>query len=153
MSRPLPDPRGDEAELYAGLHHALERAVRARVGGPAVCVEDACAFAWEQLLRSQPERTDRLFGWLVTVAVHEGWRLVQIERHHAAADPAELDRVTGPERQLEQRLLALEALQALAALRPAERRLLALRYAGYSYRVPSLSAFLRSGKPRTPTHS
>ena len=48
--------------------------------------------------------------------------------------PAELDRVTGPERQLEQRLLALEALQALAALRPAERRLLALRYAGYSYR-------------------
>ena len=80
MSRPLPESRGDEAELYARLHRALERAVGARVDGPAVCVEDACAFAWEQLLRKQPERSGRLFGWLVTVAVHEGWRLVRLER-------------------------------------------------------------------------
>ena len=134
MSRRLPEPRGDEAELYDRLHQPLERVVRARVRGPAVCLEDACAFAWEQLLRKQAERTERLLGWLVTVAVREGWRLVRLERRHAAADAGELDGVSGPERELEQRLLALAALQALAALRPAERRLLALRCAGYSYR-------------------
>ena len=134
MSGHPPEPLGDEAEIYQRLHEGLERVVRVRVDGPPACVEDACAFAWEQLLHKQPERTERLFAWLVTVAVREGWRLVRLERRHPAPDPGELHSVSGPERELEQRLLALEALQALAALRPAERRLLALRCAGYSYR-------------------
>lgn len=134
MSRPRPGPRGDEAELYHRLSAQLERAVRARVRGPAAAVEDACAFAWEQLLRYQPDRSEALFAWLVTVATHEGWRLVSVERRQAAAEPAELDSVSGPERDLEARMRALEALGALAALRPAEQRLLALRAAGYSYR-------------------
>ena len=127
-------PRGDEAELYRRLHAPLQRIVRGRVSGPATCVEDACAFAWEQLLRYQPERSGQLFGWLVTVATREGWRLVKIERRTTPADATELEWVPGPERELEQRTRALEALQALAALRPAERRLLCLRAAGYSYR-------------------
>ena len=143
MSARLPQPCGDEAELYARLPRALERVVRARVGGPAACVEDACAFAWEQLLRRQPERSERLFAWLVTVAVREGWRLVRVERRQAAAEPGELERAAAPERELEQRLRALEALQALADLRPAERRLLCLRCAGYSYR--ELAALERRG--------
>ena len=135
MSRQRPpQPRGDEAELYSRLHAPLERAVRARVRGPAASVEDACSFAWEQLLRSQPERGERLFGWLLTVAVHEGWRLVRIERRAGAGGPAGLERIPAPERELENRARALEALQALAGLRPAEKRLLALRAAGYSYR-------------------
>ena len=134
MSRELPQPRGDEGELYGRLNRALERAVRTRVTGPAACVEDACAFAWEQLLRYQPERSERLFAWLVTVAVREGWRLVRAERRQGAADPEEREGAAGAERELEQRLRALAALEALAALRPAERRLLCLRHAGYSYR-------------------
>lgn len=134
MSRPRPAARGDEAELYRRLGAPLERVVRARVRGPAAAVEDACAFAWEQLLRYQPERSEALFAWLVTVAIHEGWRLVRIERRQAAAGPAQLDSSPGPERELEARMRALEALKALAALRPVERRLLALRAAGYSYR-------------------
>ena len=133
MSRAQPESRGDEAELYARLHAPLERAVRARVRGPAASVEDACSFAWEQLLRAQPERGERLFGWLLTVAVHEGWRLVRIERR-ASGGPGALERVPAPNRELENRARALEALQALAGLRPAEKRLLALRAAGYSYR-------------------
>ena len=136
-------PVGDEAELYGSLHPALERAARARVRGRAACVEDACAFAWEQLLRHQPERSERLFAWLVTVAVREGWRLVRVERRQAAPDPAELEGAPAPERQLEERLRALAALEALAALRPAERRLLCLRHAGYSYR--EIAALERRG--------
>ena len=134
MKRGQPQPHGDEAELYSRLHAPLERAVCARVRGPAASVEDACSFAWEQLLRSQPERGERLFGWLLTVAVHEGWRLVRIERRAGAGGPAGLERIPAPERELENRARALEALQALAGLRPAEKRLLALRAAGFSYR-------------------
>ena len=107
--------------------------MRARVGGPAVCVEDACAFAWEQLLRTQPQRTDRLFGWLVTVAVREGWRLVRIERRETPASQ-QLDCVADRRFDPEQHMRALEALQALTQLRPAERRLLCLLVAGCSYR-------------------
>jgi len=134
MSGDRPRLHGDEAELYSRLHAPLERAVRARVRGPAASVEDACSFAWEQLLQRQPERSERLLGWLVTVATREGWRLVRIERRTAAAGAGELEQVRAPERELEHHARALEALQALAGLRPAEQRLLALRAAGYSYR-------------------
>ena len=134
MSREPGAARGDEAELYERLNQPLERVVRARLRGPAAALEDACAFAWEQLLRCQPERSEALFAWLVTVATHEGWRLVRIERRARAAEPGVLDSVPGPERELEARMWALAALQALAALRSPERRLLALRAAGYSYR-------------------
>jgi len=134
MSGDRPRLHGDEAELYSRLHAPLERVVRARVRGPAAAVEDACAYAWEQLLQRQPERSERLFGWLVTVATREGWRLVRIERRTAAAGAGELEQVRAPEGELELHARALEALQALAGLRPAEKRLLALRAAGYSYR-------------------
>ena len=79
----------------------------------------------------------------MTVAVREGWRLARAERRQAAVDPAELEGAPGPERDLEQRLRALAALEALAGLRPAERRLLCLPHAGYSYR--EISAIERSG--------
>ncbi len=135
--------RGDEAELYERLHAALERVVHTRVRGPAACVEDACAFAWEQLLRTQPERSERLFGWLVTVAVHEGWRLVRLERRTAPLGADESHGLSDTELGLAERLRALEALEALAGLRPTERRLLYLRAAGYSYR--EIAAFERRG--------
>jgi DNA-directed RNA polymerase specialized sigma24 family protein len=137
MNRVHPSPRGDEAELFSRLHRILERAVRAPAREPAVCVEDACAYACEQFLRTQPGRGDeRLLGWLVTVAVREGWRLVRVEQRTPATDPGALEHLgevaTDPD--LEARAWALEAPQALAGLRPAERRLLTLRAVGYSYR-------------------
>ena len=46
-----PPPRGDEAELFARYHDMLLRAVSRQASAPAVVIEDACAFAWLQLLR------------------------------------------------------------------------------------------------------
>lgn len=134
MSAPPVRLRGDEAQLYERLGARLERAVRARIGGPAATVEDACAFAWEQLLRTQPARGEQLFTWLVRVAEREGWRLVRIERRTELLPTSELDGLAGADAELANRQAALEALRALAALRPLERRLLALLVAGYSYR-------------------
>ena len=52
-----PTPRGDEEALYRAHHtrllHLIDRDVCAR---PQV-IEDACAFAWAELLARQPERT------------------------------------------------------------------------------------------------
>lgn len=59
---------GDESELFQRHHQRLLRTVTARIWASQATVEDACAFAWLQLMRCQPERGERLFGWLVTVA-------------------------------------------------------------------------------------
>ena len=124
--------RGDEAQLYRDHHAELERAVRRAVHGPDACVEDACSFAWLQLLRLQPDRAT-VFGWLRTVAIHEAWRLTQRERRdgHLEAIPAWTERCGSDD--LHSDVAAREALATLAALPERQRRYLALFVAGYSY--------------------
>ena len=46
--------RGDEEALYRLHHERLVRVVRRRVGGSHALIEDACSFAWTQLLCHQP---------------------------------------------------------------------------------------------------
>jgi RNA polymerase sigma factor (sigma-70 family) len=137
--------RGDEGALFARHNEALRRAVARRVRAPEAVIEDACAFAWLQLLRCQPRR-DTALAWLRAVAVHEAWRLARQQRTEAAidttADPAR-ERDTSRElavatlvelgATLEQRLDAREALRALAALPDRQRRALQRKVAGLSY--------------------
>src|SRR3954447_25628228 len=115
--------RGDEAQLYRRYHAELRQPVRRAVHGPDACVEDACSFAWLQLLRLQPDRAT-VFGWLRTVAVHEALRLVQRECRNArlGSDPGSNDPAQDPECSA----AAREALEALAALPARQRRYLAL---------------------------
>src|SRR4051812_10025754 len=138
-TRPLPRPeeeavaeptpivrmlRGDEAELFRQHEVALKRAVRAAVRAPEACIEDACSFAWLQLLRRQPDRAT-VFGWLRTVAIHEAWVLAARERR---------DRPLGEMRAWNERsggeappvVEAHAALRILAELPERQRRYLAL---------------------------
>jgi RNA polymerase sigma factor (sigma-70 family) len=126
-----PVPVGDERELFLRHHQRLLRVIAARVSAPLATVEDACAFAWLQLVRHQPERGERLFGWLATVAYHEALRLIRVERAAEPVDDADLF-----ERPATDRLHAeaLEALDCLAALPERQRDLLAGLVAGNSYR-------------------
>src|SRR3954465_1336532 len=75
--------RGDEAALFQEHHARLIRAVGRAVQAPAALVEDACGWAWEQLVRTQPARTPQLFGWLKTVAIHEAYRLSKLQRRES----------------------------------------------------------------------
>jgi RNA polymerase sigma factor (sigma-70 family) len=143
------DPlRGDEAELFH--HHAdwLVRVTRHRLRCSEALAEDACAHAWLQLCRSQPERTQNIAGWLRVVALHEGLRLLRLagreplveevggQEHGAEAGgrPISLaERVEAPV-DVELAVEAREALRALAGLRWRRRRVFALRAAGYSYK-------------------
>ncbi len=131
---------GDEGELFRRHQRRLLRSVQAAVGGCSDLAEDGCAFAWAQLVANQPERGERLFGWLRKVAIHEAWRLAERDSREAALEEF-VDDVPGGEWEalvparvsLDDQLEARDALSALAALRPRERRYLALKIGGHSY--------------------
>ena len=128
-ARPL---AGDEAALFREHHKRLRRVIARKVSASAATIEDACAFAWLQLVGCQPERGEQLFGWLVKVAYHEALRLIAAERRSQLSDDPELfERQPEPARPTAE---ALEALECLAALRPRQRDLLAGKVAGNSYR-------------------
>jgi len=134
--------RGDEAALYREHHAALRRAVARRVRMSDDLIEDACHTAWMILLRRQPDRRPTLFGWLLTVAVHEAYRLARQRRGElsldapAGGDEADVltvgDVVEAP-CVVDETLEARRALRALASLQGKPRRYAVLRAAGFSY--------------------
>jgi DNA-directed RNA polymerase specialized sigma24 family protein len=75
---PRPPARGDEAELFEAYSHELIRAVSSAVRRttPQV-IEDACAFAWAQLMERQPDRDRSWKGWMFRTAEREAWRLTR----------------------------------------------------------------------------
>jgi len=97
-------------------------------GGDAELVEEACSFAWAQLIRKQPQRPT-VFAWLWRVAVRELWRLQRAEAgQQKAREPR--PKACSP---IEIRHTWIEALDALGALLPRQRRMLGLQTAGYTY--------------------
>lgn len=130
---------GDEAELYRVHHERLVRVVRRCVGGSDALVEDACSFAWTQLLCHQPERRPELFGWLCTVAIHEAYRLSGRERRderldvHVGVALSRAELVEDLRASLECQIEARAALARVAELCPRQRELFALQVAGLSY--------------------
>jgi RNA polymerase sigma factor (sigma-70 family) len=129
-------PRGDEDALYRRYHRNLQHAVARAVNAPRELIEDACQTAWTIMLRSQPDRY-AIFTWLRVVATHEAYRLSRAHRtphledidHSEGWDAVIADRVT-----IDDTLEARRALERLAELPPRQRRDLALRVAGFTYR-------------------
>lgn len=137
--------QGDEAALFRTYHEALERAVAGRVITSAANIEDACSFAWSQLLRYQPRR-DTAFAWLRIVAIREAIRLDRRSRAIASLDepvPSATDWSTAdhgtplverlPAPDATQRAEAIQALERIAALPQRRRRVFAAHVAGLSY--------------------
>jgi RNA polymerase sigma factor (sigma-70 family) len=134
MSAPISGPRmlrGDEAQLFAQHELPLRCAVRRAINASDAVVDDACSFAWLQLLRRQPDR-HAVFAWLRTVAIREAWRLAARERRDAPLDdlpPSREPRATSVERAHDARA----ALTTLAALPHRQRSYLTLVVSGCSY--------------------
>jgi RNA polymerase sigma factor (sigma-70 family) len=129
--------RGDEEQLYREHHQRLVRSVSRAVNADRALIEDACAFAWRQLLETQPERGERIYGWLRQVALREAWRLARRETREQRLDGLRgrvWDEEFAAEIGLEEQVRAREALRALTRLHPHERRYMELRVAGYCYR-------------------
>jgi RNA polymerase sigma factor (sigma-70 family) len=129
-----PAQRGDEAELFERHANHLVRMVQARTGAPHDVAEDACTFAWMQLLRNQPER-ESIVGWLFVVAANEARRLLRAPR------PAELDEDSDRDVSayrsrtvdVEVTVEAYEALEGIADLSEQQVRIFSLHLAGLTY--------------------
>ena len=131
--------RGDEAELFRDFNRQFVRTVQRRTDAPWEMVDDACAFAWQQFMRHQPDRDRNWRGWLVTTAEREAWRLYSIEAGHlslsiegAGGGSAVWDM---PDRrdQVAIRTRLREALSALAEVPERRRSIKALQVTGFSY--------------------
>lgn len=120
--------------LYAEHHQSLIRIVRHVVSTSDANVEDACQFAWLQLLRTKPRDDGQIFAWLKTVAIREAIRLDRGDRRPTPLDESLAERLAdpataGPDLALE----TDEALEAVRSLPLRQRRLLGLKVAGFSY--------------------
>ena len=137
MSTTAPGRVGDETTLFAEAHPKLARQVRRLVRTGEENVQDACSFAFVQLLRYQPSR-ESVFSWLLTVAVREAVKLDQRGRREhrfpareAGGELEPVDERADPELRL-QTLAALEAIAA-AGLTARQARIVALHAAGHTY--------------------
>jgi RNA polymerase sigma factor (sigma-70 family) len=130
-----PPQRGDEAELFERYWDRLVRIVQGTIGAPRAVAEDACSFAWLQLLRTQPDR-DATFAWLRVVATRESLRLLKAQGRYVAfdEDPFEATAVHVDESiDLQLAVEVREALEQIACLTAQQVRIFSLHIAGLSY--------------------
>ena len=120
--------------LYAAHADKLRRVVGGAIRTSESNVEDACSFAWLQLLCHRPRR-ESVFAWLATVATREAWRLhAQCGRDTPGGDlaaPTDAHRHTAHRDGIDRDEL-LDTLAALERLHPRRREMLLLQVAGFS---------------------
>jgi hypothetical protein len=118
---------GDEEALFRRYDDELFERTRSAVKAADATIEDACSFAWMQLLRRQPPRDD-LLSWLTMTAIRQAWRLSERESRSGplrdAGDPRQ--DMAGYE-------LGWDGLARVADLRLRQRRLVGLQAAGFTY--------------------
>ena len=126
---------GDEEQLYRTHARKLRSVVRIQVNTSDDIVEDACAFAWLQLVRCQPRR-DTVFGWLRTVAIRAAVRLDRVARADAPIQTSELEHQSLSDLRHDPQTTdeVIDALDALRALHHRQRIALGLQALGFHYR-------------------
>jgi hypothetical protein len=121
----------------------LVRIVQRLVNTDPATVDDACQFAWLQLLPCQPNR-ETVRPWLITVARNEAIRLDRIRRRYEALSMGEREPGCHPDPAVPIDAYALaidldEALSVLASLPERKRNLYALKVLGFSTRRSAAS--------------
>jgi DNA-directed RNA polymerase specialized sigma24 family protein len=134
-SRP---PQGDEAELFLSFNAELQRKIATKVATSPQIIEDACAFAWMEFLRYQPDRAREWKGWLFVTAQREAWRLDRERRSTMTLDMPIGERglprdPRDPRSPHDQALDLLATVEMLDQLPPRLRRIAFLRGVGLRY--------------------
>ncbi len=125
---------GADHELYVEHGRKLRRFVGSRVTTSDANLDDACSFAWMQLLATGPSRGESIFIWLATVATREAWRLHRLERRDARdGDEVILDEMESPAAGTAADRIALDQVaEVLRTIHPRKRRMLLLHAAGFT---------------------
>lgn len=119
----------------------LERRVGGRAHADRPTVEDACSFAWMQLLTHHSVElasTHRVLGWLTVTATREVWRLGALRVREF---PQDHDAIEGLQRGREQFAAAADAIAShrerlgrVEQLPARSRRFIVRLASGYSHR-------------------
>ena len=131
--------QGDEGLLFLEFNDHLLRRVDALVHAAPQTIEDACAFAWLQFLRRQPDRDGQWKSWLVQTAQREAWRLHRTARDvpHVPLGPTRsaewASEPADPHDRTELHASLDEAVQVLGQLSPRLRRIAFLQASGLHY--------------------
>jgi RNA polymerase sigma factor (sigma-70 family) len=126
-------PAGD---LYVAHAKKLRRLVGGQVSTSDANLDDACSFAWTQLVAIRPGRRGSIFAWLATVAIREAWRLHRLERRDGHdGDEVTLDAMESPTAGSASAagIGADQVMEALRTIHPRKRRMLVLHAAGFTY--------------------
>src|SRR5436190_21855080 len=123
---------GDEADLFLAHHEALLRHVARAIPGHPTLAEEACAYAWAELVRRQPDRA-RVVAWLAVVARHEAIRLARRARREPCIANPRHTPLWSSGSDLCRTLDTRAALQLVATLPARKRAVLGLRIGGYSH--------------------
>ena len=130
------------AAMHRNHARELERRVASRARAEPRTIEDACSFAWMQLI-THPAidldgPPDGALAWITRTAVHEAWRLEAMRARDELLDEAALRREL---RQHEQTTPGVDELVAqrarldlVAQIPPRPRRFLLRHALGHSYR-------------------
>jgi RNA polymerase sigma factor (sigma-70 family) len=123
---------GDETALYREWAPRLRRVVAGCVNTSDANLDDACSFAWAQLLRHQP-RQETAFAWMVTVAKREAWRLDRSERREACAIVALTEEMPHIADDASNREALRDVLENVERLHPRRRQMLMEHASGYTF--------------------
>jgi DNA-directed RNA polymerase specialized sigma24 family protein len=143
----IPDRREQIAAFFAAhAKHIHTRVARRACTAPEI-VDDACATAWSQLVRRPDvELSPRGVAWLITVAVHEAWRLQErraqemplgpyarpVMHDDDAPEPIDAFAVDVETRAVDRAQHPAD-VEAFLTLKPRERQALYLKALGYRY--------------------
>lgn len=135
----MPSRHEDIAAFYRDKAGELEGAVRRAVTGNRQLVEDACSYAWAQLLTRDHVTLDRAgFGWLYVVAIREAYGLSdRARRERPSGGPGDLPGRGLATEYLETTILYREEIRErgtlLEALPVRQREMVVLHAAGFTY--------------------
>lgn len=120
--------------LYESHATRLQRVVASKVRATPETIEDACGFAWAQLVAHTEvdPASSGAYGWLIMVAVREVWNLtgraipaddVEVESIGTLDNSADLDTIVESH----------EAREIIAQLPERQRKVKTLQVLGFSY--------------------
>jgi DNA-directed RNA polymerase specialized sigma24 family protein len=142
---------GDESRLFIAYANPLRRTFGRIVNTSDANLDDACGFAWAQLISHQPRR-ETVLPWLVKVAVREAIRMDRRDRRTESIDEEVAPQSAAAATTPEDRLLTLEIIDALDDIHARRRRMLLMNAVGFTSDEIAAEHGINASRARAPIY-